>query len=49
VGAAMAELILTGTSRSVDISGFGFERILTGRLIRGANEYTMGGDFGHTL
>jgi sarcosine oxidase, subunit beta len=49
VGAAMAELILTGASKTTDISGFGFERILTGRLIRSENEYAMGGAFGHTL
>jgi sarcosine oxidase subunit beta len=49
VGAAMAELILMGASKTADISGFGFERILTGRLIRSDNEYVMGGDFGHTL
>ena len=49
VGAAMAELILTGASKTADISAFGFERILSGNLIRTANEYTMGGDFGHTL
>jgi sarcosine oxidase subunit beta len=49
VGAAMAELILTGTSTTADISAFSFERILSGNLIHTANEYTMGGDFGHTL
>ncbi len=49
VGAAMAELILTGSSKTADIAPFGFERILSGNLIHSANEYTMGGDFGHTL
>jgi sarcosine oxidase, subunit beta len=49
VGAAMAELILSGRSQTVDISPFGFERLLSGRLIRTANEYTMGAGFGHTL
>jgi sarcosine oxidase, subunit beta len=49
VGAAMAELILTGASKTGDISGFGFERILSGKLIHTTNEYAMGGDFGHTL
>ena len=49
VGAAMAELILTGASKTADISGFGFDRLLTGRLIHSPNEYSMGGDFGHTV
>jgi len=49
VGAAMAELILTGASKSADISGFSFERILRGKLLHSDNEYAMGGDFGHTL
>jgi hypothetical protein len=49
VGAAMAELILIGASKTADINAFGFERISSGNLIHTANEYTMGGDFGHTL
>jgi sarcosine oxidase subunit beta len=49
VGAALAELILTGQSRIVDISPFSFERILKRRLIQPPNEYTMGAGFGHTL
>lgn len=49
VGAAMAELILTGRSHTVDIAPFRFERLLEGNLIRSANEYTMGAGFGHTL
>ena len=49
VGAAMAELILTGQSKIVDISPFSFERILEGKLIHPPNEYTMGANFGHTL
>jgi sarcosine oxidase subunit beta len=49
VGAAMAELILSGQSSTVEISPFAFERILSGRLIQTENEYEMGGSFGHTL
>jgi sarcosine oxidase, subunit beta len=49
VGAVMAELILTGTAKTADISAFNFERIMSGKLIHSANEYAMGGDFGHTL
>jgi sarcosine oxidase, subunit beta len=49
VGAAMAELILDGRSRTVDISPFCFERILSGHLIRTENEYVMGAGFGHSL
>jgi len=49
VGAAMAELILDGRSSTVDISPFGIERILSGRLIRTENEYVMGASFGHSL
>jgi sarcosine oxidase, subunit beta len=49
VGAAMAELILDGRSTTVDISPFGFERILNGRMIRTDNEYVMGTGFGHSL
>jgi sarcosine oxidase, subunit beta len=49
VGAAMAELILTGQSSTADISPFDFERFLSGRLIRPENEYAMGAGFGHSL
>ena len=49
VGAAMAELILTGKSWTADLSPFAFERFAAGKLIRSANEYAMGADFGHTL
>jgi sarcosine oxidase, subunit beta len=49
VGAAMAELILSGSSTTVDISPFGFERILKGHPIRTENEYKMGASFGHSL
>jgi sarcosine oxidase subunit beta len=49
VGAAMAELILRGQSRSADLSPFAFERILSGDLIHTENEYVMGAGFGHTL
>ncbi|HJU10568.1 MAG TPA: FAD-binding oxidoreductase [Candidatus Binataceae bacterium] len=49
VGAALAELILEGRSKIVDISAFGFERILEGRWIRTENEYVMGTGFGHSL
>jgi sarcosine oxidase subunit beta len=49
VGAAIAELILRGRSTTVDISPFGFERILNRRLIRSENEYVMGAGFGHSL
>jgi glycine/D-amino acid oxidase-like deaminating enzyme len=49
VGAAMAELILDGHSYTMDISPFGFERLLNGTLIRTENEYEMGAGFGHSL
>jgi sarcosine oxidase, subunit beta len=49
VGAAMAELILSGQSRIVDITPFRFERLLEGALIESPNEYEMGADFGHKL
>jgi sarcosine oxidase, subunit beta len=49
VGASMAELILTGTSTTVDLTPFGFERILSGRMIESPNEYAMGAGFGHKL
>jgi sarcosine oxidase, subunit beta len=49
VGASMAELILTGTSATVDLTPFSFERILSGRMIESPNEYEMGAGFGHKL
>jgi len=49
VGASMAELILTGASTTVDLMPFGFERILSGRMIESPNEYEMGAGFGHKL
>ena len=49
VGASMAELILTGASTTVDLTPFGFERILSGRMIESPNEYEMGAGFGHKL
>jgi len=49
VGASMSELILTGSSTTVDLTPFGFERILSGRMIESPNEYEMGAGFGHKL
>ncbi|HVA84415.1 MAG TPA: FAD-dependent oxidoreductase [Candidatus Binataceae bacterium] len=49
VGAAMAELILTGRSTTVDLRPFGFARLREGRPIRGEHEYLMGANFGHKL
>jgi sarcosine oxidase subunit beta len=49
VGASMAELILAGTSTTVDLTPFGFDRILSGRMIESPNEYEMGAGFGHKL
>jgi sarcosine oxidase subunit beta len=49
VGASMAELILTGKSTTVDLTPFGFERILSGQMIESQNEYEMGAGFGHKL
>ncbi len=49
VGASLAELILTGTSKTVDLTPFGFERILSGRMIESEHEYEMGAGFGHKL
>jgi sarcosine oxidase, subunit beta len=49
VGAAMAELILTGKSSTADLTSFSFERLREGRLIRGEHEYMMGANFGHKL
>jgi hypothetical protein len=36
-------------STTVDLTPFGFERILRGRMIEGPNEYEMGTGFGHKL
>jgi glycine/D-amino acid oxidase-like deaminating enzyme len=49
VGASMAELILNGASTTVDLTPFGFERIVNGKLIESPNEYEMGAGFGHKL
>lgn len=49
VGASMAELILTGASTTVDLTPFGFARIVSGRMIESPNEYAMGAGFGHKL
>jgi sarcosine oxidase subunit beta len=49
VGAAMADLILSAKSRTVDLSPFFFDRLLRGDLIHPADEYEMGADFGHRL
>jgi sarcosine oxidase subunit beta len=49
VGAAMAELILTGHATTVDLRPFGFQRLREGRPIRGEHEYLMGANFGHKL
>ncbi len=49
VGAAMAELILNGSSPSADLAPFSFDRIRRGELIESPNEYTMGAGFGHKI
>ena len=49
VGASMAELILTGASKTVDLTPFGFDRILSGQMIESEHEYEMGAGFGHKL
>jgi sarcosine oxidase subunit beta len=49
VGAAMAELIMTGAGKIADLSPFSYTRFITGKLIAGEHEYSMGSDFGHTL
>jgi sarcosine oxidase subunit beta len=49
VGASISELILTGASKTADLTPFGFERILSGRMIESSNEYEMGAGFGHKL
>ena len=49
VGAALAELIIEGKSRTADLSAFSFARFVTGKLIHAPNEYAMGAGFGHTL
>jgi len=49
VGAAMAELILRAKSGVIDLSPFSFERLVSGELIHPADEYVLGGDFGHRL
>jgi sarcosine oxidase subunit beta len=49
VGAAMAEMIIEGKSKTVDLAPFSFERIRSGNLIKPPNEYAMGAGFGHRL
>jgi sarcosine oxidase subunit beta len=49
VGAAMAELIIEGKSKTADLTPFSFERFAAGKLIHASNEYAMGAGFGHTL
>jgi sarcosine oxidase subunit beta len=49
VGAAMAELILDGKSKTVDLARFSFDRIRSRKLIKSRNEYAMGAGFGHKL
>jgi sarcosine oxidase subunit beta len=49
VGAAIADLIVEGRSRTTDLTPFSFERFAAGKLIRTPNEYAMGAGFGHTL
>jgi len=49
VGDAIAELIMTGATTTVDLSPFSYTRFMTDKLIAGEHEYTMGSDFGHTL
>jgi sarcosine oxidase, subunit beta len=49
VGAAMAELIITGASTISDISAFSYVRFLQGKLIQSDHEYAMRADFGHSI
>ncbi len=49
LGAALAELILEGKSRTADLGAFSCDRFAAGNLIRAANEYTMRAEFGHVL
>jgi sarcosine oxidase subunit beta len=48
VGAAMADIVLRGKS-SIDISAFGFERLISGNLITPEHEYDAPPGFGHRL
>jgi len=41
--------ILDGASKTVDLTPFSFQRILSGRMIESPNEYEMGAGFGHKL
>jgi len=45
----MAELILDGKSRAVDLTPFRLERFAEDKPIRSAHEYEMGAGFGRTL
>jgi sarcosine oxidase subunit beta len=49
VGAAMAELILDGASRTADLTPFRFERLHAREFIRSPHEYAVGSDFGHSI
>jgi sarcosine oxidase subunit beta len=49
VGAAMAELIANGASRTADLRAFDPQRFRTGRLIATDNDYRMPANFGHKL
>src|SRR4029077_11248160 len=48
VGPARAQLVINGVMPEA-IAPFSFTRFMTGKLIAGEHEYTMGSDFGHTL
>jgi sarcosine oxidase, subunit beta len=48
VGGSMAELILGGRAKTVNISAFSFDRIVNHDLIHPTDEYAMA-EFGHTL
>ena len=41
--------MVTGTSTTVDLTPFGFERILSGRMIEGPNGYAIGAGLAHKL
>jgi sarcosine oxidase subunit beta len=49
IGLSMAELILDGRSKTVDLTPFRIERFAEGRPIRSAHEYDLGVDFGHAI
>jgi hypothetical protein len=45
----MAELILDGKSRTVDLTPFRLERFAEGKPIHSAHEYETAASFGHTI